>query len=445
MIDDQLLEMLVNNNVEVRKRAVTQLAKTRSREALKYLADVYRDDDNADVRELARKGSLYIKKHLEAAAPAASPPPRSPAPERQLLAADEAPEDEGAKITGAPTVSLSQLNISWEAEKRAKEAVKTAMDYHVRGDNTRAAQHLRTALRENPRLSEDAFTVSLAATLTGLEGPQAVQRFAPSERELLAMTGHKDRNSALEAFMAYTVLVSAVIMLIGYFVFPWVDMGGLETTGLDGESTTVGVLLDEMKAQFDAMRDMVEQSGVPLDETERQLADALGGIRVAFSGFDTALVTLGLRDILDVMGVTALFEAVGGSSLMSLLQVDETALETSAAPVPLDYTLLLLPVVGGAALMVGFLLLRRARVALWIACIGIGLAGVVPLAHFYLSAVGDVLVNGTDLGIFGEAAPASSVALIGLGYWVTLAAVVVIALLPFIALLLTPAAGQADG
>ncbi|NJL57846.1 HEAT repeat domain-containing protein [bacterium] len=64
VIDDMILEALVSDDIEARKQAVRDLARTRSREALNLLAELQRDDDDPEVRELARKGWTYVRKHL---------------------------------------------------------------------------------------------------------------------------------------------------------------------------------------------------------------------------------------------------------------------------------------------------------------------------------------------------------------------------------------------
>jgi hypothetical protein len=64
MIDQQLIDMLDDPNPQVRSNAVKQLAKTKSQEAVQYLAVIYKTDSDPEVRELARKGGLYIKKKM---------------------------------------------------------------------------------------------------------------------------------------------------------------------------------------------------------------------------------------------------------------------------------------------------------------------------------------------------------------------------------------------
>ncbi|MBC7872058.1 MAG: hypothetical protein H7Y09_14525, partial [Chitinophagaceae bacterium] len=105
---------------------------------------------------------------------------------------------------------------------------------------------------------------------------------------------------------------------------------------------------------------------------------------------------------------------------------------------PLDYTLVLTPIISLIAVLIGFLLLRRATIAQWFICIVVGLVGLVPLAYFYLSAVDQVMTPAEGLGDLGISSAITGSDLIGLGFWVTLAGTLVVTLLPFIAMILTP-------
>ena len=75
MFDDDLLDMLIDRDPEVRKRGVKRMAQTKDADALPYLNEVARDDDDAEVRDLARKAGLYIQKNAKTTVK------RRPAPE----------------------------------------------------------------------------------------------------------------------------------------------------------------------------------------------------------------------------------------------------------------------------------------------------------------------------------------------------------------------------
>ncbi len=205
--------------------------------------------------------------------------------------------------------------------------------------------------------------------------------------------------------------------------------------GFGIEASTLGESLDLLKSQFNEGIDAAGGTSSPeLDA----LKDALNGIKISFSGLDSTLLSLGLRDIFDVMGLTAYYEIILGSGFLS---ADEFNLDELTPPVevkPLDYTLILTPVISVIAILIGFLLLRRATIAQWLICIVVGLVGLVPLAYFYLSAVDQVMSPAEGLGDLGISSAITGSDLIGLGFWVTLAGTLVVTLLPFIAMILTP-------
>jgi hypothetical protein len=482
MIDDQTLEMLVSEDVEERKRAVTQLAKTKSREALKVLAEVYRDDESVEVRELARKGGLYIKKFLDdgAAAGAAAAPARPalrPAAPPVQSAPDENNDDLEDIEPFPQRKSRPTVEVSHEAEKRAKELTKSALDYHMRGDNERAAQQLRKALQTDPNLVRDPYTASLASTITGLEGTDAVESLAPDEDMLRQIARRGKGNTTGQALMAYVVLMSAVLALAGYFMFPWIDLARIpipvdETlTGEFAEVDTLGEGLSAIREMLDqpefeflissgGAAQIAAQAGVPLDQAQIEtLLDTINSLRLGFSGLDTTMVLTDLRSVIDVIGLRPLVDGflipLTASVGVSAEETRTTLYESTRINDSANFVLFLIPASAAASLLIGFFLLRRATVGLWVGAIVIGLLGIGPLAYFYVRTLDQInallntaadaaqaattiapQVGVSDLPAFQL--PAAD-QLIGLGFWVTLGGMLVVALLPFIAMIFMPA------
>ncbi|MDX1991874.1 MAG: HEAT repeat domain-containing protein [bacterium] len=486
MIDNQTLEMLVSEDVEERKRAVTQLAKTRSREALKVLAEVYRDDESQEVRDLARKGGLYIRKFLEdgaaAGAVATAAPPARPAPRPAVQPAQSAlaqNNDDLEDIDPFPKRKSRPVTVevSREAEKRAKELTKSALDYHMRGDNERAAQQLRKALQTNPSLVQDSYTASLAATITGLEGTEAVESLAPDDEMLRQIARRGKGNTTGQALMAYVVLMSAVLALAGYFMFPWIDLARIpipvdET--LAGEFAEVDTLGEGLSAIRDVLNDpgmqtliasgmaqaATAQSGVPLDQAQIEtLIDTINSLRLGFSGLDTTMVLTDLRSVIDVIGLRPLVDGflipLTASIGVDAEETRTTLYESTRINDSANFVLFLIPASAAASLLIGFFLLRHATVGLWVGAIVIGLLGIGPLAYFYvrtLDQINALLNTAADAAQAATTiAPQVGVSdlpafqlptadqLIGLGFWVTLGGMLVVALLPFIAMIFMPA------
>lgn len=222
MIDDKLLRMLKNPNPDQRKKAITELAKTKNREALTHLANVYRSDSDPEIRELARKAGVYISKNTPQGG-AAKPKNNSAAyaydtdedeygdEEAYDYGAAYADEDDGdsygsyGSSYGSSSLygdededddggygSLSygddgeidsyddaddveeEVVVSALDQERAQGLVQQALDVHMRGNNDRAIKYLAQAYTKNPRLKRDSYTSGLAATITGLPSDQAV-------------------------------------------------------------------------------------------------------------------------------------------------------------------------------------------------------------------------------------------------------------------------------
>lgn len=72
MIDRELLNRMEDPNPAVRLDAVKRLARIGTQEALSYLAAIYKHDDDAQVRQLARLARLYIQKKARPAAVSAA-------------------------------------------------------------------------------------------------------------------------------------------------------------------------------------------------------------------------------------------------------------------------------------------------------------------------------------------------------------------------------------
>lgn len=427
MIDDQLLELLESSNAETRKQAVKRLAQTKNRDALPYLADVYRNDDDPEVRDLARKGGIYIKRNAPEESPAES-----------LYEEDDYATEEVAPDS-APLPS--EIYVSPAQQEKAQSLVQQALDVHMRGDNEKAAQLLNRALRANPHLMHDGYTTSLAATVTGMSGPQAIQMLAPTNSELKKRKdtppGSKSSNrpGGLQAALAFMTMLAAVVVLVGFLLFPWIDMSSIPTE----DGNTLGASFDEMRSQLD--QEDAEQAFIIMmgEEDGRAMYDALKAMTVQISGLDTALVSVGLRDIIDVMGLRQLFDLMLGEFASG--EVADTT--TQVQPDALDYTLLFVPVGGLLALGLAIYLLTRTSLINWAILIGVGLLTIGPYIYFYTSMIEDVVPTDTDLGVASTVVDISGASLIGMGFWVSLVGALMLVILPFVAVIATPSAETA--
>ncbi len=152
MIDQQIIDMLDDPDSQVRTNAVKQLARMKNQEAVQYLAAVYKTDNDPEVRELARKAGLYIKKKMA---------------EEQWTGGDEIEEDESDSEPESETYDVSP-----RAVESSKGLMDSAMNAHVSGDDDRAAEFVEKAFLANPNLQYEDYYLSMAATILGVQGEQ---------------------------------------------------------------------------------------------------------------------------------------------------------------------------------------------------------------------------------------------------------------------------------
>jgi len=492
MIDSKLIEMLDSPRVAERKQAIKGLARSGDREALTYLAEVYRYDDDADVRELARKAGVYIRKNVPEAPVAPPPDPLDDIgyddgydslyadDEDDYDYDDDEDEDEGADEPDIPLPS--EIHVTPAQISRAQGYMDQVMDLNIRGNNAKATENLQKALKANPKLIYDKYAISLAATITGMDGQEAIRRLSPSAEELRKQA-NKSRSGAsadspVQAAMAGLMMVCAAVALVGYFLFPWVDVGGLE----DPDS---GMTLNE---GIEAGRALLPMAGLS-DQEENAARSALDAITLSPNGFSTTQYSSGMVNVLDYFGildaVRAAFNAAGGDQLgisrsefdnlieEAITQAERDAgISLSIEAEPLDFTLWLVPVVTVLAALFGFVLLQGASFVKWAVVVVLGLVGIIPLVYFYANGIDSLLertirlgenallgflggggLGGLGLGDVEDLAGGTGITaqdvdilvnqfggtdLLGIGFWITLGGILGVVLLPFIAMLLMP-------
>lgn len=230
---DQLVRQLQDPDPERRRQAIMALGKNRSPAALPHLAKIYREDPEPSLRELARRAGMHIRQGMEgggAKAPASQAPPQptnsvfideddeppldtvmvhsedddepdldaligskaksKPTPlsrklQKETPAPAPKPEPEPVPVaTPAPSAPVRGQNyeVSREQVKRSKELLESALSLNMRSDNAGAMKVLAGALEVNPNLVNDGYFMSVAGSVTGLEGDGAVQMILDSNQ-----------------------------------------------------------------------------------------------------------------------------------------------------------------------------------------------------------------------------------------------------------------------
>ncbi len=150
MTIDEALIQLKSPDAEMRRQAVIEVGKSKNPSMLPVLAEIYRSDSDANVRDMALKAGQYIRANMGPQAPT-----------------DPVSTQTAAAVSTAP---VSELN-----RERAAGYMSQALDFQMRGNVLKAAELLGRAFDLNPALANDPLAQNLAADLTG-QGPTAAAR-----------------------------------------------------------------------------------------------------------------------------------------------------------------------------------------------------------------------------------------------------------------------------
>ena len=189
-MDRETIKALKSADVNTRKDAIKSLAKSLNPEAFPLLADVYRNDPDEDVRELARKAGVYIKKNAT-----------------QTIM-DVEPEVDNTPLP-------SEIKVSATAAERAKTYLSQAFDMEVRGDLALGIKLLQKALKADPRLVHDITARTLASSLTGLPEDEALRQLTQGD----ASAGRRSGGGiSLGQIKIMLMMLAGLGMLISFFL-----------------------------------------------------------------------------------------------------------------------------------------------------------------------------------------------------------------------------------
>lgn len=201
---DQFVAQLQSPDPSQRRKAIIALGTSKDPTALQHLAVIFRTDPEPSLRELARRAGVHIRRAMDlqaeagqsAAAPPvvssgddvdepdidnllgmiAASPAEAPAPETPSERRSAPPEAASVPVRGR-TYETSRNDV-----ERAKGYVDQALSMNLKGENAKAMKAMAQALQINPNLINDAYSMSIAASITGLEGDGAVQMILDSSQ-----------------------------------------------------------------------------------------------------------------------------------------------------------------------------------------------------------------------------------------------------------------------
>lgn len=257
-MDDQILDLLASENPNDRKRAVKALAQSGEAEALDYLADAYKFEDDPEVKALIVKAGKYIKKQQQA-------------PKWEAQEVDEPESDEPEP---------EHVEISPMQEKRAESLFGNAMNFVVRGENDEALKQLKKALEVNPNLRYDARVKGLASEILNTTGDAAMDILMSGDAMEAGKSKRKPKRKTKDGIveeevtwgtaltdLAIYALVMAGIVIVGMLlVFQQIDLfaANFTTTYADALLSQASYTMTtdeywEFEAGIESMRNIVEQ------------------------------------------------------------------------------------------------------------------------------------------------------------------------------------------
>lgn len=156
------LEQLRSPDPEIRRQAIIAIGRQKDPAALGPLADIYRNDPDPGLRELAYKAGRYIRNSGSETSEPVSPS----SPSREA------------------SYTPPSHNVSPMAVERARGYFDHAVDAQVRGDDLRAIDLMGKALETNPDIRHDTMFVNMAMDLTGMGSSAAIATLADPGRRM---------------------------------------------------------------------------------------------------------------------------------------------------------------------------------------------------------------------------------------------------------------------
>lgn len=186
MPDPRLYDQLKNPDSARRAAAVKELARSKDPEAIPYLERTADHDDDSNVRDLAEKAIIYIKRNSGGnEAPVA---PISPiTPEKPASPIGD------AVVGAAPVINQPPKIVTAKDEERSKRMLTDAITYNMKGNDLRAIQMISEAFKINPNLKNDKYAYGVISSITGMYGEEAIR--AITDGSLLAATVAANKTS----------------------------------------------------------------------------------------------------------------------------------------------------------------------------------------------------------------------------------------------------------
>lgn len=291
---DEIIELLDSARPEDRKRGIKLLVKSEHPEAMRYLSAIYKNDPDAEVRDLAVKGGRYLRKKADEAKWTGGGLPANRDEDKDD---DEDHDDEKPKRDDGP------VEVSKVAEQRAQGYVDQAMNLHIQGKDDKALEALRKAFESNPNLRNDSYTTSLAGSLMGdMNANDAVDEIMAMDPRKEKRKRKNDDGTEAEELTWQTAAIDLAIY--------WVVTAGITIV-------TLLILVALMQTGLSEIEAQAAASGQPLGPTEEAIIDFIrnwgmvGAIGLGLVSSLLSVVVLLIQYVFFHVSATAILGGVG--------------------------------------------------------------------------------------------------------------------------------------
>ncbi|PJF32185.1 MAG: hypothetical protein CUN51_00725 [Candidatus Thermofonsia Clade 1 bacterium] len=266
---EQYLEQLNSLDAAQRREAIIQLGKLGDPRALPHLAQRYKVEPDAALRNLILKAGKHIQQatverqqrsQIPVSVPASAPsvpvqPARSPLedlpdPEPELFETlpNERPSRSAIAVIEKPERALKPAlepqpkRVTERDRQRAKEFLDRAYGYRANGEMARATLMLAQALRTDPDLKHQPGVEGLALDLVGGDGKNSIGLVLEAAQQVKIKAPAFDRE-------LIDVVIAAAVLFVMIVIFSVATFYGLTILILQITSTILGETIDTVALQ----------------------------------------------------------------------------------------------------------------------------------------------------------------------------------------------------
>jgi hypothetical protein len=252
------LDILRSADPARRREAIIALGKSGDKRALKPLSEIYKNDPDESLRELALRAGRHIQKKVTAAVADSG----TLSYERTDKPASES---EGGEVPDWMRQMDEQAQqqqprkVTTQDRTRANRLKERAMDAAVKGKMGEVVELIAEAIELNPELERDGMLMGLLAQATGMDSQKALQEV----KRLLAEDKAKGKTRRSAGDETWNETINFVLEMAIWFVVLAMFVGVITFVTIDDTFWQEQKAADpSQEQQWQELEDLWEQYGV---------------------------------------------------------------------------------------------------------------------------------------------------------------------------------------